>query len=150
MYLLKIVIFFNWRQLVVSMTTPDDRVRVASRISKDLDVRVRQFYVTSSSAIPEALELLASNKEGIDDNNDATKETYDATQTSQHVAAMQGRIDDLLTSVEFLRQESISKNTQIEQQAYHIQSLIQENSRLNIKLLPENTGERVKPWWRFW
>ena len=35
-------------------------------------------------------------------------------------------------------------------QAVHIQILIQEqNSRLNIKLLPENTDSK-KPWWKFW
>ena len=127
------------------MTIPDDRIRVASRISKDLDVRLRQFYATSSSAIPEALELLASTKEGHDVNNDNINEMHDASQTSAQVTAMQGRIDDLLASVEFLRQESTAKNTQIEKQAYHIQSLIQEN----IKLLPENT-EVKKKWFEFW
>jgi TolA-binding protein len=127
------------------MTIPDDRIRVASRISKDLDVRLRQFYATSSSAIPEALELLASTKEGHDVENDDINEMHDASQTSAQVTAMQGRIDDLLASVEFLRQESTAKNTQIEKQAYHIQSLIQEN----VKLLPANT-EVKKKWFEFW
>lgn len=127
------------------MTIPDDRIRVASRISKDLDVRLRQFYATSSSAIPEALDLLESTKEGQDVNNDDINETCDDRQTSAKVTAMQGRIDDLLASVEFLRQDSTAKNTQIEKQAYHIQSLIQEN----IKLLPENT-EVKKKWYEFW
>lgn len=127
------------------MTIPDDRIRVASRISKDLDVRLRQFYATSSSAIPEALELLASTKEGHDVENDDINEMHDASQTSAQVTAMRGRIDDLLASVEFLRQESTAKNTQIEKQAYHIQSLIQEN----VKLLPANT-EVKKKWFEFW
>ena len=127
------------------MTIPDDRIRVASRISKDLDVRLRQFYATSSSAIPEALELLASTKEDHDVDNDDINEMHDASQTSAQVTAMQGRIDDLLASVEFLRQESTAKNTQIEKQAYHIQSLIQEN----VKLLPVNT-EVKKKWFEFW
>ena len=34
-------------------------------------------------------------------------------------------------------------------QAVHIQSLIQENSRLNTKLLPEEI-ETKSPEWRFW
>ena len=46
-----------------------------------------------------------------------------------------------------LQKEIDVKNSQIEKQAFHIQSLIQENSRLNIKLLPENNK---KPWWKFW
>jgi hypothetical protein len=29
------------------------------------------------------------------------------------------------------------------------QTLIQENSKLNMKLLPEST-ENNKPWWKFW
>jgi hypothetical protein len=41
------------------------------------------------------------------------------------------------------------RNENMYKQAIHIQSLIQENSRLNIKLLPENT-EKSKPWWKFW
>jgi len=34
-------------------------------------------------------------------------------------------------------------------QAVYIQSLIQENSKLNMKLLPEIT-ESKKSWWKFW
>lgn len=41
------------------------------------------------------------------------------------------------------------QNENMHKQAVHIQSLIQENSRLNIKLLPENT-EKKKPWWKIW
>lgn len=132
------------------MTSTEDKVRVAARITKELDVRLRQFYTTSSSAITEALELLASTKEGNDVKEDVRNEGIDDSLTSAQIAAMQGRIDDLLASTEFLKQEITVKNTQIEKQAYHIQSLIQENSRLNIKLLPENTVKKVKPWWRFW
>jgi hypothetical protein len=33
-------------------------------------------------------------------------------------------------------------------QVFHIQTLIQENSRLNIKLLSENM-ENQNPWWKF-
>ena len=46
-----------------------------------------------------------------------------------------------------LQKEIDVKNSQIEKQAFHIQGLIQENSKLNIKLLPENNK---KPWWKFW
>lgn len=131
------------------MTTAEERVRVAARISKDLDVRLRHFYATSSSVIPDALELLASTKEDYDVKNDARKEGTDDSKTSLQITAMQGRIDDLLTSIDFMKQEITVKNTQIEKQAYHIQSLIQENSRLNVKLLPETSGEKKK-WWKFW
>ncbi|WP_155396527.1 hypothetical protein [Methanosarcina barkeri] len=39
-------------------------------------------------------------------------------------------------------------NETTQKQAVHIQSLIQENSKLNMKLLPE-VAEK-KPWWMFW
>ncbi len=57
------------------------------------------------------------------------------------------RISDLQKQVS-VKDEQIEKlNEAIEKQAVHIQSLIQETSRLNVKLLPENTK---KPWWRIW
>jgi hypothetical protein len=75
----------------------------------------------------------------------------------------QDRIDDLKIQIQALygqmsikdeqlhtKDEQIEKlNENMHKQAVHIQSLIQENSRLNIKLLPEEI-EKKKPWWRFW
>jgi predicted RNase H-like nuclease (RuvC/YqgF family) len=101
------------------MTPPEDKVRVASRISKDLDIRVRQFYTTSSSAIPEALELLASTKEDHDVKDDAKKEDYDVkneesdvtnigidvNMTSAQIEAMQGRIEEYKVQVNTLNSE---------------------------------------------
>lgn len=46
-----------------------------------------------------------------------------------------------------MQQQISAKDSQLEKQAVHIQSLIQENSKLNVKLLPENTK---KAWWKFW
>ncbi|MCO5382650.1 MAG: hypothetical protein NHB15_11590 [Methanosarcina barkeri] len=47
------------------------------------------------------------------------------------------------------KDDQISQLNEVTQkQAVHIQSLIQENSKLNTKLLPEITEK--KPWWRFW
>jgi len=48
------------------------------------------------------------------------------------------------------KDDQISQLNEVTQkQAVHIQSLIQENSKLNTKLLPENI-ENNKPWWKFW
>ena len=141
------------------MTSTEDRVRVASRISKELDVRLRQFYVTSSSAIPEALELLASAKEGNDVNDDDRNEHIDDSLTSPQIEEMKGRIDDLRTQVQALYSQLHTKDEQIEKlnenmhkQAVHTQSLIQEISRLNIKSLPEAPAEKEvkKKWYEFW
>jgi len=66
------------------------------------------------------------------------------------------RIEDLKNNIYLLDNQLRTKDDQIEKlnenmhkQAVHIQSLIQENSRLNTKLLPENV-EKKKPFWKFW
>jgi Fe-S-cluster-containing dehydrogenase component len=66
------------------------------------------------------------------------------------------RIEDLRNHIFLLDNQLRTKDDQLEKvnenqhkQAVHIQSLIQEISRLNTKLLPENI-EKSKPWWRFW
>jgi uncharacterized protein (DUF3084 family) len=61
-------------------------------------------------------------------------------------------IQNMNNQIELLSSQLSKKDEQIEKQSYHIQSLIQENSKLNIKLLPESTKakELKKPWWRFW
>jgi hypothetical protein len=66
------------------------------------------------------------------------------------------RIGDLKNNIYLLDNQLRTKDDQIEKlnenmhkQAVHIQSLIQENSKLNSKLLPENV-EQKKPFWKFW
>jgi DNA repair ATPase RecN len=75
----------------------------------------------------------------------------------------QNRIDDLKAQIQTFNDQLQIKDKQLHtkdeqlkdqnenmhKQAVHIQSLIQENSRLNIKLLPEEI-EKKNPWWRFW
>jgi hypothetical protein len=68
----------------------------------------------------------------------------------------QAILKDLKTQIQALYDQLHTKDEQIEKlnenmhkQEVHIQTLIQENSRLNIKLYPENTGGG-KPWWKFW
>jgi len=58
-------------------------------------------------------------------------------------------IQNMSTQIELLSSQLSKKDEQIEKQSYHIQSLIQENGRLNIKLLPEDS-KKNNPWWRFW
>ena len=75
------------------------------------------------------------------------------------VLASQGlrdRIEDLRKQIDLISDQLGKKDEQITQlnevtqkQAVHIQSLIQENSKLNMKLLPEKT-ENNKPWWKIW
>ena len=82
------------------MTPLEDRVRVASRISKELDARVRSFYVTSSSAIPDALELIAARRESELTPPDASSTTTDVNRLLTQVDALTTRVNDLLASNE--------------------------------------------------
>lgn len=69
------------------------------------------------------------------------------TSPDQEVSQEQkARIKDLKTQIQALYEQLYTKDEQINQlneviqkQAVHIQSLIQENSKLNTKLLPEIT-----------
>jgi uncharacterized protein (DUF3084 family) len=75
----------------------------------------------------------------------------------------QNRIDDLKAQIQTFHDQLQVKDEQLHtkdeqikdqnenmhKQAVHIQSLIQENSRLNTKLLPEEIGKK-NSWWRFW
>jgi hypothetical protein len=67
------------------------------------------------------------------------------------------RLTDALAQVEFLKgqiaikdNQLAIKDQQIDKQAFSLQSVIQENSRLNVKLLPESTEVKKKPWYKFW
>jgi hypothetical protein len=52
------------------------------------------------------------------------------------------------TQLETKDEQITSLNEVTQKQAVHIQSLIHETSKLNMKLLPETTEN--KPWWKFW
>ena len=67
-------------------------------------------------------------------------------------ARLQARSEELEKSEkdkEYLKGQIAIKDQQLDKQAFSLQSVIQENSRLNVKLLPENT-EVKKAWWKFW
>jgi uncharacterized protein (DUF3084 family) len=102
--------------------------------------------------------LEESESRGCDTNTKTVSQN--AVQLSMEQKA---RIEDLKTQIQALYEQLHTKDEQLStkdvqikdqnenmhKQAVHIQTLIQENSRLNVKLLPENT-ENKKPWWRFW
>ena len=64
---------------------------------------------------------------------------------------MEERVRSLEEQLKVKDSQLESKDSQLEKQAVHIQTLIQENSKLNFKMLSEAQETRkVKPWWRFW
>ena len=65
------------------------------------------------------------------------------------VKEYQVQIQELWLQLHTKDEQMKDQNENMHKQAVHIQSLIQENSRLNTKLLPDNT-ENKKPWYKFW
>lgn len=114
------------------MAPDGDKIRVTARISKELDTKVHRYYTNLAPAIIEGLELLVSMRE-------------DKLSPDWHQPAI-GGTGDLLAlvgdkdkQIEFLKEQLAIKDSQLEKQAYSLQSLIQVNSALNMKLLPEKT-----------
>ena len=114
------------------MAPDGDKIRVTARISKELDTKVHRYYTNLAPAIIEGLGLVVSMKEGSLSPND----TNTGTNGTGEIMA---RIGDMEKQIEFLKRQTEIKDSQLEKQAYSLQSLIQVNSALNLKLLPEST-----------
>jgi chromosome segregation ATPase len=119
-----------------------------------------QLLTTESQNTPMSLDI-GELKARVEEKDTRIRELQEQMKlTDIH---QQNRIDDLKAQIQTFRDQLQVKDAQLHtkdeqikdqnenmhKQAVHIQSLIQENSRLNIKLLPDNT-EKSKPWWRFW
>ena len=109
-------------------------------------------------------EILVKELENLKNNEPNNKEMLQLQLRIQELQnqlnakdeSQKDRITDLKNQIQILQDQLHTKDEQIKdqnenmhKQAVHIQSLIQENSKLNTKLLPENT-EYKKPWRRFW
>jgi hypothetical protein len=123
---------------------PEDKKRINIWIPTTL------YKKLAHAEYPNITEAVVNILESFFNNQDKKEDTTEQTKSSQ------ARIEDLKAQVDLLAQQLHTKDDQIEKlnenmhkQAVHIQSLIQENSRLNIKLLPENMG-KGKQWWKFW
>jgi hypothetical protein len=112
------------------MAPDGDKIRVTARISKELDTKVHRYYTNVAPAIIEALELLVSIRE--DGKSPDWRQT--ATGGTGDLLALVGDKDK---QIEFLKEQLTIKDSQLERQSYSLQSLIQVNSALNMKILPE-------------
>jgi hypothetical protein len=91
-------------------------------------------------------------------NDNADKDAKGTNSDADGNSELKSRLTDALVQVEFLKGQIAIKDNQIsikdqqlDKQAFSLQSVIQENSRLNINLLPEaQEAKKVKPWWKFW
>lgn len=159
------------------MLTREDKVKINARVPKSLYDWIGSVYDNVSQAVNDGLELLkesqtgdcdtiahncpqvgsrepTSQTDGLSQELKAALETLKAAE--KNFETQQARIEDLKAQVQALYDQLHTKDEQIEKlnesvhkQAVHIQTLIQENSRLNVKLLPETT-ESKKVWWKFW
>lgn len=130
------------------MPPNDDKIRVSARISKDLYDSVLKIDDNFTHALIAALTAFIEPKEkDCQTDYDKNKTDYDKAQYD----IIKGQLDIMTAQVEYLKGQIVVKDQQLDKQAFSLQSLIQENSRLNVKLLPESTEvKKVKPWWRFW
>lgn len=152
------------------MLTKEDRVKINARVPQSLYDWVVSVYDNVSQAVNDGLELLKESKTVECDTTSPQNSPLEPTsQTDELKEALgtlkvaeknceiqQARIEDMKAQVQALYEQLHTKDEQIEKlnesvhkQAVHIQTLIQENSRLNVKLLPEVT-ESKKAWWKFW
>lgn len=148
------------------METQEPKVKINARIDADLHKWIIAEGMTVSQATQEGITLLRETRQqACDTKADAgTQEHADSTQASDTKyhdndvvvsQALRERIEDLRKQIDLMSDQLGKKDEQITQlnevtqkQAVHIQSLIQENSKMNMKLLPESTEN--KPWWKFW
>jgi hypothetical protein len=120
----------------------DIRVRVQGRVPEELYSGICQHYDNFTQAINDGLILLLSDKTGKLHINCHTPAQIDTSLLTAQIDILKSQLDVLVGQLE-------TKDNQIEKQSFHIQTLISENSKLNLKLLPEKT-EPKKSWWKFW
>jgi hypothetical protein len=135
------------------MPPNDDKIRVSARISKDLYDSVLKIDDNFTRALIAALTAFVEPKENdCQTDYDINKTNDDKTQfdlIKGQLDLMTARFEDKTKELEYLKSQLAIKDQQLDKQAFSLQSVIQENSRLNVKLLPEAPGAK-KPWWKIW
>jgi hypothetical protein len=127
--------------------------QITARIPAELHDKCNALYDNMTDAVIAALEMLCNANCNADEPNCNAKCNASESINGELKVRLEEKdvlINELRSQMNILAGQLQTKDTQIEKQSYHIQSLIQENSRLNVKLLPENIEKRVKPWWKFW
>jgi hypothetical protein len=134
-------------------------IKVCGWLSDEVFSRLNELgYKSPTSIVRRGAELIAGQSigehgeftEGTEGN---TEEHGDTREVRAQVREQREHLGTCRTQIELLTQQLLAKDEQISQlneatqkQAVHIQSLIQENSRLNSRLLPEPGAK--KKWWK--
>jgi chromosome segregation ATPase len=145
----------------------DDKIKVCARVPSNIYDICLQRYDNITNAINAGLELLCRQEcptNRVDNSGRLEKElTINDNIVQELKERMKNNdekdreiINNLKDQTYSLDNQLRTKDNQIEnlnenmhKQAVHIQTLIQEISQLNVKLIPENT-ENKKPWYKFW
>jgi uncharacterized protein involved in exopolysaccharide biosynthesis len=149
------------------MDTPEPKIKINARIDASLHKWILAEGMTVSQATQEGITLLREKRSGASDTNGdngtqggtpSNTQARDTKYPDNDVVvsqALRERIEDLRKQIDLMSDQLGRKDDQITQlnevtqkQAVHIQSLIQETSKLNTKLLPEATEK--KAWWKIW
>jgi hypothetical protein len=131
------------------MPPNDDKIRVSARISKNLYDNVLKIDDNFTRALIAALTVFTDDEEKDCQTDNDNFKTNDDSELKARLDLTKGQLDIMTAQVEYLKGQITIKDQQLDKQAFSLQSVIQENSRLNVKLLPENT-EKTKRWWQFW
>ena len=112
----------------------------------------RGAELITGQPIGEHGEFVEGTVEGTEENS---REPGNIGELRAQVGEQREHLGTCRAQIEFLSQQLLAKDEQISQlneatqkQAVHIQSLIQENSLLNNRLLPEPKPK--KKWWKIW
>jgi hypothetical protein len=112
---------------------------------ESLDEQLKAKDTGYQSIIENLEEQLKAKDDGFRERIEDFKEQLKIKDSQLEI--IDSRMGDRVKSLE---EQLRVKDQQLDKQAFSLQSVIQENSRLNVKLLPESTEIKVKPWWRFW
>ena len=129
------------------MPRNDDKIRVSARISKGLYDSVLKIDDNFTRALINAMTAFVEPK-GNDCQTDYDKGKTDYDKAQYDI--IKGQLDIMTAQVEYLKGQITIKDQQLDKQAFSLQSVIQENSRLNVKLLPEAQEAKKRPWYKFW
>lgn len=133
--------------------------RINALIPDELYERLNDSDVSITRIVNEALTYYLDNKDELDECENELKTTQNELEKLTEIQNALKESNQILTKeleeagkrennyMLQMQQQISAKDSQLEKQAVHIQSLIQENSKLNMKLLPD---PNKKPWWKFW
>jgi hypothetical protein len=141
----------NWRQLEIERNSLKDeveRLSISLRTSPDQGEFSR--LQIRSEELERQIKVMEENLRKTPDPIEFAQLRTRSEELEKHNLILKGEMEKQL---EFLKGQITIKDQQIEKQAFSLQSVIQENSRLNLKLLPEaqetkNTQEQKLTRWQ--